>query len=99
MRSSKPQKAQPPPSEFRLVVGKKFLEDLQYWNRTDAKVVQKVVDLMVAVRRHPFGGTGKPEPLKWVGPGMWSRRISGEHRFVYRVDAGDVHLLQCRYHY
>jgi len=51
------------------------------------------------VRRDPFGGIGKPEPLKGLGPGVWSRRITQEHRLVYLVDAGRVDFLQARYHY
>ena len=52
-----------------------------------------------AVRRDPFAGIGKPEPLKWLGPGVWSRRITAEHRLVYRVEGEFIYLLQGRHHY
>jgi toxin YoeB len=80
-------------------MNRRFLEDLQHWTRTNAKVASKLLELVDAVRRDPFSGLGKPEPLKAFGPGVWSRRINAEHRFLYRVDAGCIYLLQGRYHY
>jgi toxin YoeB len=84
---------------FLLIVDPNFIEDLQYWIETKAKVATKVLKLVDCVRRDPFLGEGKPEPLKFLGPGVWSRRITEEHRIVYRVEKDRIHFLQCRYHY
>ena len=102
MSSFKPPKNPGRPSEnpgLELVLTRSFLEDLQYWTRTNPKVTGKLLELVETTRRNPFAGIGKPEPLKALGAGVWSRRISIEHRFVYRVDEGRVYLLQGRYHY
>ena len=76
-----------------------FLEDLRWWVKTDRKVALRILDLMDAVLRDPFEGLGKPEPLKHLGPGTWSRRITQEHRLVYLVGAERIDFLQARYHY
>ena len=76
-----------------------FLEDLQHWIETDRRVARRLLDLMKAVLRDPFGGIGKLEPLKYLGSGVWSRRITQEHRCVYLVKAERVEFLQGRYHY
>lgn len=76
-----------------------FLEDLRWWVKTDRKVALRILDLLDAVLRDPFTGLGKPEPLKHLGPGMWSRRITQEHRLVYLVGAERIDFLQARYHY
>lgn len=82
-----------------VAVARECLEDLRWWVETDRKTALRIFDLIEAVRRDPFGGIGKPEPLKGLGPGVWSRRITQEHRLVYLVDAGRVDFLQARYHY
>ena len=66
---------------------------------TDRKLALRVLDLVEAVLREPFGGIGKPEPLKYLGSGVWSRRVTQEHRLVYLVSDDRVDFLQCRYHY
>jgi len=76
-----------------------FREDLRYWVQTDRSVAVRVFDLIEAVVREPFVGIGKPEPLKYLGPGVWSRRITQEHRMVYLVRGGRIDFLQARYHY
>jgi toxin YoeB len=76
-----------------------FLEDLRWWVKTDRKTALRILDLMDAVLRDPFEGLGKPEPLKHVGPGTWSRRITQEHRLVYSVGAERIDFLQACYHY
>ena len=75
------------------------MEDLEHWVRTDRKVALKILRLMKEVRRDPFKGIGKPEPLKHLGPDIWSRRITTQDRLVYRVSDGFVDFLQARYHY
>ncbi len=76
-----------------------FRQDLRYWTTTDRKVALRVFELIEAVLRDPFTGIGKPEPLKYVLSGCWSRRVTQEHRLVYRVSEGRIDLLQTRYHY
>jgi toxin YoeB len=76
-----------------------FRQDLRYWVGTDRKVALRAFDLIEAVLRNPFVGTGKPEPLKYVLAGCWSRRITQEHRLVYRVSVRRIDFLQARYHY
>lgn len=76
-----------------------FRQDLRYWVETNRRVAVRVLDLVEAVIRDPFQGIGKPEPLKYVLAGAWSRRITEEHRLVYAVSAERVDFLQARYHY
>ena len=79
------------------------LADYVGWAREDAKVLARINTLIEECRRTPFTGTGKPEPLRQNLTGWWSRRITGEHRLVYRVrgsgEAQAVEVLSCRYHY
>ena len=76
-----------------------FLEDLEWWVRTDRTIALRLMSLMTAVLRDPFAGLGKPEPLKHIGADVWSRRLTDEHRVVYRVSDQRVSFLQGRYHY
>ncbi len=76
-----------------------FREDLAWWVATDRKVALRVLALVEAVLRDPFSGLGKPEPLKFLGPGVWSRRLTQEHRVVYLVREERVDFLQARFHY
>ena len=76
-----------------------FREDLRYWVDTDRKVALRVLDLVEAIMRDPFTGIGKPEPLKYLAAGTWSRRLMQEHRIVYVVSDTRIDFLQARYHY
>ena len=76
-----------------------FIEDLRHWVETDRKIALKVFDLIEAVMRDPFAGIGKPEPLKYLLAGAWSRRLTQEHRVVYLVGEERIDFLQARYHY
>ena len=77
----------------------RFREDLAYLIKTDRKLALRLLELVEAVLADPFVGIGKPEPLRFELSGIWSRRITQEHRFVYRVTADRVDFLQARYHY
>ena len=88
-----------PAAERQAVFQPEFRQDLRYWAETDRKTLLRVLDLVEAVLRDPFSGIGKPEALKYVLAGCWSRRITQEHRLVYRVSQGRVDFLQARYHY
>jgi len=76
-----------------------FREDLRSWIETERRVALRVLDLIEAVMSDPFTGIGKPEPLKYVLAGCWSRRITQEHRLVYRVAGSRIDFLQAKYHY
>ena len=76
-----------------------FREDLRYWVKTERNTALRILDLVEATLRNPFEGVGKPEPLRHVLAGCWSRRITQEHRLVYRVAEARIDFLQARYHY
>ena len=76
-----------------------FIEDLRYWVETDHKLALRAFDLIEAILRDPFDGLGKPEPLKYLAPEAWSRRLTQEHRIVYLVRDDRIDFLQARYHY
>jgi len=88
-----------PAAEREAVFHREFRQDLRFWAETDRKTALRVLELVEAVLRDPFTGIGKPEPLKYVLAGCWSRRITQEHRLVYRVSQGRIDFLQARYHY
>jgi len=87
------------PAEREAVFHPEFREDLKYWVKADRKIALRVLELAEAVMRDPFSGIGKPEPLRFVLAGCWSRRVTQEHRLVYRVSANRIDFLQARYHY
>jgi toxin YoeB len=76
-----------------------FLEDLRFWVETDRKLALRLLDLVEAVLRDPFAGIGKPEPLKYIAPGTWSRRLTQKDGLVYRVLDDRIDFLQARFHY
>jgi toxin YoeB len=82
-----------------LLCHPEFLEDLQHWVETDRRTAKRLLQLMQATLRDPFDGIGKPEPLKYLGSDVWSRRITQEHRCVYVVKADRIEFLQGRYQY
>ncbi len=87
------------PKEREAVFDPYFRQDIQYWIEKDRKVALRAFDLIEAIMRDPFKGIGKPEPLKYIGPNYWSRRLTEEHRIVYRVSDDRVVFLQARLHY
>ena len=87
------------PTRRETVFQPEFHEDLAYWVRTDRRTALRLLDLIEAIVRDPFVGIGKPEPLRHLGSDLWSRRLTQEHRVVYRVLANRVDFLQARYHY
>lgn len=76
-----------------------FIEDLRYWVETDRKLALRTLEMVELILRDPFEGIGKPEPLKYLSPGAWSRRLTQEHRIVYLVRDERIDFLQARYHY
>jgi toxin YoeB len=102
--SKRPSKAtRKPPTASRdahaAVFQPEVLEDLRWWVETDRKTALRVLTLIAAVLRDPFSGIGKPEALKHLSAGVWSRRVTQEHRLVYLVREDRVDFLQGRYHY
>ncbi|HWJ50700.1 MAG TPA: Txe/YoeB family addiction module toxin [Solirubrobacteraceae bacterium] len=91
--------ARPRDGEPAAVFHPEFIEDLHWWVENDRKVALRALTIVEAVLRDPFAGIGKPEPLKYLGPGIWSRRLTQEHRVVYLVNSDRVDFLQARYHY
>jgi toxin YoeB len=85
--------------ERESVFQPEFREDLRYWVETDRKIALRAFDLIEAIMRDPFSGIGKPEPLKYLASGAWSRRLTQEHRIVYFVRDDRIDFLQARYHY
>lgn len=84
---------------MNLIFAGNAWEDYLHWQKTDKKILERINVLIKDVRRNPFDGLGKPEPLKHALSGYWSRRINDEHRMVYKVHDGDIFIAQLRYHY
>ena len=76
-----------------------FRDDLRFWIESDSKVAFRVMTIVEDVMGSPFSGLGKPEPLKYELAGAWSRRITREHRLVYRVYTDRISVVAARYHY
>lgn len=84
---------------MKLVFSSRAWEDYLFWQATDRKLLLRINELIQETTRSPFKGAGKPEPLKHVLAGYWSRRITDEHRMVYRVERDALLIAQLRYHY
>lgn len=84
---------------MKLVFADEAWDDYLYWQKQDRRMVDRINKLIAETSRAPFAGIGKPEPLKQALAGFWSRRISDEHRMVYRVENGALLIAQLRYHY
>ena len=82
-----------------IIFATRAWKEYGYWQEHDLAIVKKINRLIQECTRTPFHGTGKPEPLKGNLSGYWSRRISGEHRFVYKVAGNELRIAQCRSHY
>ena len=84
---------------MKLIFAEKAWDDYLYWQKTDKKMLNRINILIKDIKREPFEGIGKPEPLKHALSGYWSRRINDEHRVVYKVTEGAILIAQLRYHY
>lgn len=87
------------PRAREAVFQREFRDDLRFWVETERRVAIRALDLVEAILRDPFTGIGKPEPLKYMPSGAWSRRLTQEHRLVYLVRGDRIDFLQARYHY
>ncbi len=84
---------------MKLVFADEAWDDYLWWQQQDKRVVRRINELIEATRRDPFNGIGKPEPLRHALAGYWSRRITDEHRMVYRAERDALLIAQLRYHY
>jgi len=84
---------------MKLIFSENAWEDYLHWQKTDKKILKRINTLIKDIQRTPFEGLGKPEPLKHGLAGYWSRRITDEHRLIYKVESDSVYLAQLRYHY
>lgn len=84
---------------MNLVFADKAWDDYLYWQKNNKQVLKKINSLIKEIKREPFEGLGEPEPLKYNWSGYWSRRITLEHRLVYKVQENNLLIAQCRYHY
>ncbi len=84
---------------MKLIFAEKAWEDYLFWQKSDKKILNRINTLIKDIKREPFEGVGKPEPLKHALSGYWSRRINDEHRIVYRVNDNSIFIAQLRYHY
>ncbi|MFZ5676785.1 MAG: Txe/YoeB family addiction module toxin [Pseudomonadota bacterium] len=84
---------------MKLIFSEQAWEDYLYWQAQDRKLLERINALIKECSRTPFKGTGKPEPLRGSLSGWWSRRITQEHRLVYRPSEDGLLIAQCRYHY
>jgi len=83
----------------KIIFSEHAWDDYLYWQRTERKILERINQLIKEIERSPFEGTGKPEPLRHGLSGYWSRRITDEHRIVYKAEKDSLHLAQLRYHY
>lgn len=84
---------------MKLIFSAHAWDDYLFWQKTDKQTLRRINTLIKETMRTPFEGIGKPEPLKHALSGYWSRRISDEHRFVYKVSEDAIEIVQLRYHY
>jgi len=84
---------------MRLIWTDLAWEDYEFWLLNNKEQIKKINKLIKDIKKTPFSGLGKPEPLKYDLTGCWARRIDLEHRLVYKIDKDDIVIIQCRYHY
>lgn len=84
---------------MNLIFADEAWDDYLYWQQNDKKILKKINALIKEIKRDPFQGLGEPEPLKYNWSGYWSRRVTIEHRLVYKVTYNSILIAQCRYHY
>jgi len=84
---------------MNLIFADEAWEDYLYWQKNDKNILKRINTIIKEIRREPFAGIGDPEPLKYNWSGYWSRRITKEHRIVYKIKENAVFIAQCRYHY
>ncbi len=84
---------------MNLIFSSRAWDEYLYWQKTDKKILTRINDIIKDIKRSPYQGIGKPEPLKHNLSGYWSRRINDEHRLIYKVEKDTIKIAQLRYHY
>jgi len=84
---------------MKLLWGESAWEEYLHWQKIDKTILNRINRLIRDTQRSPFSGIGEPEALRHNLAGYWSRRIDKEHRLIYKVENGALHIVQCRYHY
>jgi len=84
---------------MKLIFSENAWEDYTYWQKTDKKIVKRINELIKDIQKNKYEGIGKPEPLRHNLSGYWSRRITSEHRLIYKIEKSEILLAQMRYHY
>lgn len=84
---------------MKLIFSENAWDDYLYWQRNNPKMLKRINSLIKDIQRQPFEGVGKPEPLKHNFSGYWSRRITDEHRIIYKIENDSLMIAQLRYHY
>lgn len=84
---------------MKIIFSTQSWEDYLYWQRTDKRILKRINGLIKDIRREPYKGKGKPEPLRHALSGYWSRRINEQHRIVYKIKEDSLFIAQLRYHY
>jgi toxin YoeB len=84
---------------MKLLFADKAWDDYLFWQANDRQIVKRINELIKDIQRSPYQGIGKPEPLRHALSGYWSRRITDEHRLVYRVEKQTILIAQARFHY
>lgn len=84
---------------MKLIFSDESWDDYQFWQQNNKKLVTRINQLIKDIKRNPFEGIGKPEPLKYELQGCWSRRIDNEHRLVYEFSDNELRIVSCRFHY
>jgi toxin YoeB len=84
---------------MKILFADKAWEDYLHWQANDRQVLKRINELIKDIQRSPYQGIGKPEPLRHALSGYWSRRITDEHRLVYRVESQTLLIAQARFHY
>ena len=84
---------------MKLIFSEHAWDDYLYWQRHNPKILKRINSLIKDIQRQPFAGVGKPEPLKHNFSGYWSRRVTDEHRIIYKIENDSLMIAQLRYHY
>lgn len=84
---------------MKLIFSEQSWSDYLYWQQIDKKIIKRINELIKDIKRTPFSGIGKPEPLQHNLAGFWSRRITDEHHLIYRITDSAIEIASCRYHY
>ncbi len=85
--------------KYKFLFVEESWEDYLYWQKTDKKILKRINEMLKDISRHPFEGLGKPEPLKHKYKGLWSRRITDEHRLIYQIKDDKIRVIKCHFHY